>query len=48
MTAAALRVLAQEREVVNELPVPPIVFGVGAFTLLVILLLITMQFNKDR
>ena len=34
-------------EVVNELPLPPIVIGVGTFSLLVVLLLITWAFRKD-
>lgn len=35
-------------EVVNELPVEPIWFGVGAFALLLTLLVITLVFGKGR
>ena len=42
-----LGVLAAE-EVHNELPVDPLVMGVGVFLGLVALLLITMSFNRDR
>lgn len=32
----------------NELPVPPWVIGVGTLALLITLLMITSQFNRDR
>lgn len=35
-------------EVVNELPVEPIWFGVGALALLLALLVITLVFGKGR
>ena len=44
----ARSVLAATEEHVNELPAEPIVLGGGAFLILVVLLLITLQFNRDR
>jgi hypothetical protein len=46
MTAAIL--LASESETGRELPVEPWVFGLTAFGILLLLLLITMSFGKDR
>ncbi len=43
----ALPVLATE-EPANELPAHPLVFGIGAFVVLVVLLLITLSFRRDR
>ena len=49
MTAAVIRLLAQEGESTgSELPVDPLVVGVGAFVLLCALLFVTMTFGKDR
>ena len=49
MTGAAVRLLAVEGETSGrDLPVEPWVIGVGAFTLLFILLAITLTFGKDR
>jgi len=47
MTAAIERFAAQT-ETGRDLPAEPWVIGVGAFALLVVLLLITLQFGKDR
>jgi hypothetical protein len=44
---AGVTVLAAE-EPHRELPVPPLALGLGAFAALVVLLLITLQFNRDR
>ena len=38
--------LVAAEKVVHELPVPAVFFGLGAFALLVVLLLITYSFNK--
>ncbi len=35
-------------EVVNELPIEPIWFGVGALVLLMVLLAVTLIFGKGR
>ena len=54
MTIAALvtqlagRLLAVEGEHGRELPVEPWVYGVGAFGILLVLLLVTLSFGKDR
>lgn len=49
MTAAAVHVLAAQGEsATTELPAEPWVFGVGAFVALMILLLVTLSFGKDR
>jgi hypothetical protein len=45
---AAVRVLAEGEETARDLPVEPWAMGVGAFALLVVLLLVTMAFGKDR
>lgn len=47
MTAAAALVLA-ESETGTDLPVAPWAIGVGAFAALVVLLLVTLAFGKDR
>jgi len=41
-------VVAAEGEAGRELPVEPWVFGLGAFGLLFVLLLVTLSFGKDR
>ncbi len=46
MTVAA--VLAETSDKGRDLPIPPVAVGVGAFALLVVLLLITLTFGKDR
>lgn len=43
---AALTIAAEEP--VRDLRVPPEVIGAGAFILLCLMLVIVMQFNKDR
>jgi hypothetical protein len=48
MTAAAINLLAGETPKGPDLPVEPWVVGVGAFVLLVVLLLVTLSFGKDR
>jgi hypothetical protein len=50
MIAAALTlgVVAQGEETGVELPAEPWVLGAGVFAALVVLLIITLQFNKDR
>jgi hypothetical protein len=48
MTAAVIHVLASEGESGHQLPVPAWAIGVGAFALLVVALLVTMAFGKDR
>ena len=49
MTGAAVRLLAVEGETSGrDLPVEPWVIGVGAFTLLCVLLAVTLTFGKDR
>ena len=47
MTAAISR-LAAQTETGRDLPVEPWVLGVSAFALLVVMLLITLSFGKDR
>jgi hypothetical protein len=45
----AVTVLAAETEHhVNELPVEPWAYGVGAFLFLMLLLVITLSFNRHR
>ena len=46
MTATEL--FAAQTETGRDLPVEPWALGVGAFALLVVLLLITLAFGKDR
>jgi hypothetical protein len=48
MTAAAINLLAEETHKGPHLPVAPWVVGASAFTLRVVLLLITLSFGKDR
>lgn len=48
MTAAAAHLLAEGATSGTELPVPPWVIGLGAFAGLVVLLLVTLAFGKDR
>ena len=48
MTSAAARVLAEGEAHTTDLPVEAWVYGVGVFTALVVLLLITLSFGKDR
>jgi hypothetical protein len=47
MSVLALQVLAAEEQH-RELPAPAEVFGIIALGVLVALLLITLQFNRDR
>ncbi|GIG27583.1 hypothetical protein [Cellulomonas marina] len=46
MHAALLAAVEETAEHVNELPVPPIVFGLGAFAGLIGLLLFTFAFRS--
>lgn len=46
VVAAALAVAQEGAEVVNELPVSPVLFGLLAFTALVSLLLVTYAFRS--
>ena len=48
MTALTATVLAAGEENARDLPAEPWVIGVGTFGLLVVLLLITLSFGKDR
>ena len=51
MTAAILftsELLASESETGRDIPGEPWMLGVGAFVLLVVMLLITLSFGKDR
>lgn len=48
MIYPATQLLAREGEVARELPVEPWVYGVGAFALLFMLLLVALSFGKDR
>lgn len=50
MSAAvhALPGLISAAEKARDLPVPPIVFGLGAFAALCVLLLIVLSFGRDR
>ena len=48
MTALTATVLATGEENARDLPAEPWVIGVGTFGLLVVLLLITLSFGKDR
>ena len=48
MTLAAARVLAETADQGRELPLAPWAIGLGAFLGLVVLLLITLSFGKDR
>ena len=40
--------VAAESEVVNELPADPMILGLGAFGILVVLLLVALSFNRER
>jgi hypothetical protein len=46
MTAGVVHLLAENKGV--ELPLPPWAIGISAFLGLVVLLLITLTFGKDR
>jgi hypothetical protein len=48
MTAAVTLLAAKGESSGVNLPVPPWVVGVGAFTLLCVLLAVTLTFGKDR
>ena len=48
MTAAAIRLLAEGTDKGRHLPLPPWAIGICAFAGLVVLLLITLSFGKDR
>jgi hypothetical protein len=48
MTVVAARVLAETAEKGRDLPVQPWAVGLGAFVTLVVLLLLTLSFGKDR
>lgn len=48
MTSAAIRLLAQGEPHGTQLPVEPWALGVGVFAALVVLLLVTLSFGKDR
>ncbi len=48
MTADAARVLAETANRGRELPLEPWAIGLLAFGFLVVLLLITLSFGKDR
>ncbi len=49
MTAAGVRLLVAEGgNVPRHLPVAPWVIGLGGFTLLCLLLAVTLTFGKDR
>ena len=45
---AAINVFAEQTQTGRDLPGDPWMMGVGAFALLVVLLLITLSFGKDR
>jgi hypothetical protein len=45
---AANALFAAQTETGRDLPGEPWMLGVGSFTLLVVLLLITLSFGKDR
>jgi len=47
MTTAAIRLMAEAARG-RDLPVAPWAIGLGAFALLVTLLLVTLSFGKDR
>jgi hypothetical protein len=48
MTAATARLLASGTSQPREIPGEPWMIGLGAFALLVVLLLVTLSFGKDR
>lgn len=43
---SSLVTLAAESEVVNELPMPPVMYGLVAFAVLMFLLLVTLAFRS--
>jgi hypothetical protein len=45
---AAIELFAAQTETGRDLPGEPWMLGLGAFVLLVLLLLITLSFGKDR
>ena len=45
---AALQLLAAETRTGKDLPGEPWMLGIGSFALLVVALLITLSFGKDR
>ena len=45
---AAIDLIAAQTEKGRDLPGEPWMLGVGAFALLVVMLLITLSFGKDR
>ena len=44
----ALQLFASESETARDLPAEPWMLGAGAFALLLVLLLVTLTFGKDR
>lgn len=48
MTAAVTLLASEGEEHVIELPMPPIAYGAIALAILIVLLLITLSFNRDR
>jgi len=45
---AAIELFAAQTETGRDLPAEPWIIGVGAFVLLVLMLVITLSFGKDR
>jgi hypothetical protein len=45
---AAMDIFAEQTQTGRDLPGEPWMLGVGAFALLVVLLLLTLSFGKDR
>jgi hypothetical protein len=45
---AAIDLFAAETGTGRDLPVDPWVLGIGSFALLVVMLIITLSFGKDR
>ena len=45
---AAIELFSAQTETGRDLPGEPWMLGLGSFALLVVLLLITLQFGKDR
>ncbi|WP_165865645.1 hypothetical protein [Vallicoccus soli] len=48
MLSALSAVAAESEEHVNELPAEPLWLGIGAFGVLLLLLLVTLSFNRQR
>jgi uncharacterized membrane protein HdeD (DUF308 family) len=48
MTAATARLIASGSDKARDLPGEPWMIGLGAFSLLIVLLLVTLSFGKDR